>query len=176
MRPNRRLLGTLTGILGLGLAGCEEPTGFARVERKTEIVAHFERLPIEGKARVEYVTTVPGGKDHPELLVNWSNLNSEAKVELYVFLRSAYVDSLPLMQLAEDLTAQQKQNPDGPLLILWPQLPLEGPQFGDRLPTQLHLHPSVAEWVHVFYNPLERNPANRALISGSIAMAYFSLP
>lgn len=176
MRLNRRLSRTLTGLLGLGLAGCEEPTGFARVERQTEIVASFQRQTIEGRARVEYVSTVPGGKDHPEFLVNWSNLNTEVKVELYVFLRSAYVDSLPPMQLAEDLTAQQKQNPDGPLLILWPQLPLEGPQFGDRLPTQLHLHPSVAEWVLVFYNPLDRNLANRALISGSIEMSYFSLP
>ena len=176
MRPNRRLLGTLTGLLGLGLAGCDEPTGFARVEAQTEIVSHFQRQTIEGKARVEHVATVPSGKDHPSFLVNWSNLNSEAKVELYVFLRSAYVDSLPLMQQAQDLTAQQKQNPDGPLLILWPQLPLEGPQFGDRLPTQLHLHPSVAEWILIFYNPLDRSPSTRALISGSIALTYFSLP
>ena len=176
MRRDRRLLGTLAGLLGLGLAGCEDPQGFARVERQTEVVASFNRQTIDGKARVEYFGAVPSAKDHPEFLVNWSNLNSEAKVELYVFNRSAYVDSLPLMQHAEDLTEQQKQNPDGPLLVLWPQLPLEGPQFGDRLPTQLHLHPTPGDWVLVFYNPLDRNLANRAMISGTVELSFFSLP
>ncbi len=176
MRRDRRLLGTLAGLLGLALAGCEEPQGFARVERQSEIVASFQRKTIDGKTRVEYVGTVPGAKDHPEFLVNWSNLNSEVKVELYVFNRDFYDNTLPPMELAEGLTEQQKLNPDGPLLVLWPQLPLEGPQFGDRLPTQLHLHPNVGDWVLVFYNPLDRTLANRALISGSVELSYFSLP
>jgi len=166
----------LAGLLGLGLAGCEDEVGFARVEHQTEIVASFQRLTIDGKDRVEYLGTVPSGKDHPEFLVNWSNLNSEVKIELYVFDRSSYVDNLPLMQLAEDLTEQQEQNPDGPLLVLWPQLPLEGPQFGDRLPTQLHLHPTPGDWVLVFYNPLDRNLANRAMISGSVELSFFGIP
>ena len=170
----KRGIGALLPLL-VGLAGCEDPEGFARVERRTEVVATFTRVTVPGRGRVEYFGTAPQ-KDHPEFLVNWTNLNREITVELYIFRRQDYDPSQPPRQLAEALTEAQNQDPAGGLRVLWPQLPDEGPQFGDRLPTQLHLHPTTGDWVFVFYNPLDPNPINRATISGSIELSYFSLP
>lgn len=190
-------------VLLLGVASCEEPQGFARVERHTEVLASFQKANVEGQGRVVYFVSVPQ-KDHPEFLINWVNLNRQITVELYVFRRSDYDatdnngtpnSSKPPMQLAEELTEHYKSElaereslcreqypgvecplPKPDVRILWPLLPLEGPMYGDRLPTQLHLHPTPVEWVIVFYNPLLFSPTNRAQISGSIELSYFSLP
>ena len=183
------------GFMGAGLAAllfllsaCEEDQTFARVERRTVTVDSFQRLPVEGGTRVERYVSVPH-QDHPEILVNWTNLRGEIEVEVYVFAASVYNDPAnagkALAVLAQEQTdlqnqeredAKQNQQPPPPLRILWPQLPDEQPPYGDTRPTQLHLHPDPGEWTVIFYNPLGPGPTNRASLSASIELSFYSLP
>lgn len=183
------------GFMGAGLASllfllpaCEDTQTFARVERRTLTVDSFQRRPVDGGTRVEVFVSVPE-KDHPEILVNWTNLRGEIEVEAYVLARSVYADPAnagkPLAVLAQEQTdlqnqeredAKQNQQPPPPLRILWPQLPDEQPPYGETRPTQLHLHPDPGEWVVVFYNPFGPGPTNRASLSASIELSFYSIP
>ena len=180
---------TLAGAAALFLLpACEDTQTFARVEQRSVTVDTFQRKPVDGGARVEVNVSVPQ-KDHPEILVNWTNLNGEIEVEVYVFARWVYTDPAnagkALAALAEEQTELQNQERDAaeanqqqppPLRILWPQLPNAAPPYGETRPTKIHLHPDPGEWVVIYYNPFGPGPSNRALLSATVALTYYSLP
>ena len=162
---SRRLLKTwsLLGLLawGLALPGCgndSSPT-FARIENVVETIADFRRFQLQGQERLEYQTTVKPGLLHVEFLMNWTNLTRDIEVDVYVVRNEDYVATVPPAQLGK---------------VFWTSVPQEGPQFGDRRPTLIHLHPSPGDWVIVFFNPKAAgNPANRATLSATVQLSYF---
>lgn len=152
------LMLTVLAAAGIALMGCNNnTTGFARVEEITETVARFERLNLEGRQRVEYQVTV-GTQTHPEVMINWTNLNREIEVEVYVVLLAKYDPNV---------------NP-ATLKHFWSSVPEVGPNFGDRRPTLINLHPEVGTYVVVFYNPNDRSPSTRATLSATIEYSYYA--
>ncbi len=150
----------VAGLLVTVVAGCGEdtPTTFARIENKVETIANFQRFQIQGKERLEYRTNAQTGLLHVEFLINWTDLTRDIEVDVYVVRDADYDASKPPDQLTE---------------VFWTSVPTEGPQFGERRPTLIHLHPTPGDWVIVFYNPNDRNPSTRASLSATIELSYF---
>jgi hypothetical protein len=144
----------------LALAGCGEDTAttFARIENKTETIADFQRFQIQGLERLEYRASVPADVLHPEFLISWTNLARDIEVDVYVVREEDYLPDIP---------------PSGLAPVFWTSVPQVGPLFGDRRPTLIHLHPEPGNWVIVFYNPNQRQPNTRAILSATIELSYF---
>ena len=60
------------------------------------------------------------------------------------------------------------------LPYFWSSVPEEGPNFGERRPTLIHLHPEPGAWMVIFYNPNVVSPATRALLSATVEYSYYS--
>jgi len=171
-----RKISGLAGILALPglvlLAGCSEDANSSFMEVAPQItpIAVFDDLIMSGgQWRADYFT-ITGDMKHPEVRSNWTVLNREVFIDMYLFRALDYDPNLAPTQQAN---------------VFWSSVPVDGPEFGDRRGTQIILHPCVynsetpprclpdGQWVVVFFNDNENILAKRTSLSATVNLRFF---
>jgi hypothetical protein len=160
-------------LLGVGLlAGCSDEGGqsFMEVEPTSTGVAIFDDVLMEGGEQLRFYFNIASDMISPEIRANWTVINREIFIDMYLILRSDYKPEL--------------LPPDQPK-IFWSSVPELGPEFGDRRGTSIILHPCEFDmsdppvcrpegaWVILFYNPQLRTPVNRSAVSATVNLRFF---
>ena len=141
------------------LVACEEKQQFEDVLPQQEEIGNFERVRIPGGARyVLDVAEVAGDMIHPEFIGRWSNLKREIEVELYILRLEDYDETVPPRELRN---------------VFWTSVPEDGVGFGERVVTEMHVHPTPGPWILFFYNPHPFAPSTEAELSANVRLAYF---
>ena len=153
-------------------SGCSEDgnSGFMEIVPQTVGITVFDNLILEGgKWRDDYFE-ITGDMLHPEVRSNWTVLNREVFIDMYLFRASDY-----------DPNVRPDQQPN----VFWSSVPVEGPEFGDRRGTQIILHPCVyntetpprcrpdGQWVVVFFNDNEAILSKRSSVSATVNLRFF---
>jgi hypothetical protein len=153
------------------LAGCSEDasSGFMEVEPQFSPITVFDDLIMRGGDQKVAYFDIATDMVHPEVRSNWTVLNREVFIDMYLFRATDYDPNLP---------------PDVQDFF-WSSVPAEGPLFGDRRGTQIILHPCVydnespprcrpeGQWVVVFYNDNEDIFAKRTSLSATVNLRFF---
>ena len=167
---------TAAVVLVLGatlLTGCSEDSssGFQEILPQTTAIAVFDDLIMSGGDWKADYFDITGDMVHPEVRSNWTVLNREVFIDMYLFRASDYDPNLPPDEQADK--------------VFWSSVPIDGPQFGDRRGTQIILHPCVyntetpprcrpdGQWVVVFYNDNEAILVKRTSLSATVNLRFF---
>jgi hypothetical protein len=175
MSVSRPSLLVVAMLLGSSLlwSGCSENGGssFMEIAPRTDPVAEVNDRVMEGGQWLAFFFNISGDMGHPELRANWTVLNREVYIDMYLMQAADYDPNLP---------------PDEQSNIFWTSVPQEGPLFGDRRGSAIVLHPCVeydaspepvcrpeGSWVVLFYNDNIRALPYRTELSASVYLRYF---
>jgi hypothetical protein len=170
-RPSRFLTAALLGTTLLA-SGCSEEgsSTFMEIEPQSQVVASVNDVLMEGQNLLTYSFNITGDMRHPELRADWTVLNREIFIDMYLMRADAYVDSLTPPEQTD---------------IFWTSVPQEGPLFGDRRGSSIILHPCAydtsdppqclpqGEWIVLFFNDNVRTPNTRTEMSATVVLRYF---
>lgn len=160
-------------LLGVGLfAGCGDEGGqsFMEIEVRTKSVANFDDKLMEGGDVLVFPFIIESDMISPEIRANWTVLNREIYIDMYVLPQSDY---------NPELLPPEQPN------IFWTSVPQIGPEFGERRGTSIILHPCTFDdadppvcrpegaWVVLFYNAELRTAANKSDVFATVDLRYF---
>lgn len=173
MSASRRNL-FVVALLGSTLlwSGCSEDSAssFQEIEPRLDPVLVLDDFLMQGGQKREAFFTITSDMKHPELRANWTVLNREVFIDMYVVRAEDYDPNVP--------PPQQPR-------IFWSSVPEEGPLYGDRRGSAIILHPCAYDnspvpacrpegnWVVLFYNDNLATPATRTEVSATVNLRYF---